>query len=121
MKPLTQTALAEFLERFEYFKDAELRSVEVIDPFEIKVVIAVQDKARAFDWITIELLFSGVTAANLVEENQLSYIDMDTGANIIFNENQFAFGIGECYNISNIKSSSLYVISETLKYQEGEF
>ncbi|QOP42314.1 hypothetical protein [Sulfurimonas marina] len=121
MKPLTQTGLTEFLERFENFKGAELRSVEVINPFEIKVVLATQDKARAFDWITIELLFSEVEAANLVEDNQLNFIDMENGASIIYEENKFAFGIGECYNISTIKSSSLYLISNTLKYQEGQF
>lgn len=121
MKPLTSPALSEFLERFENFKGSELRSLEVINPFEIKIVIATQDKARAYDWITVELLFSGVQAANLVEENQLQFIEMEDGANIMFEENSFAFGVGECYNISSVKSSSLYIISETLKYQEGQF
>lgn len=121
MKPLTQTALTEFLSRFDNFKGAELRQVEVVNPFEIKVTIATQDKARAFDWITIELFFNGVEAANLVEEGQLDFLDMENGISIIYDENRFAFGIGECYNISTIKSASLYVISETLKYQEGQF
>lgn len=121
MKPLSQAALSQFLERFDNFKGAELRELEVVNPFEIKLTIATQDKARGFDWITIELLFSGVEAANLVEDNQLGFIDMEDGLNIIFDENRFAFGIGACYNISAIKSSSLYIISETLKYQEGQF
>ncbi len=121
MKPLTQPALPQFLERFDNFKGAELREVEVVNPFEIKLIIAIQDKARGFDWITIELLFSGVEAANLVEDNQLNFIDTEDGLSILFDENRFAFGIGACYNISAIKSSSLYIISETLKYQEGQF
>ena len=121
MKPLTSPALPKFLDRFDNFKGGELRLLDVVSPFEIKITLATQDKARAYDWITIELLFSGVQAANLVEENQLGFIDMQDGVNIIFEENNFAFGIGECYNISNIKSSSLYIISETLKYQEGQF
>ncbi|MDH4944884.1 hypothetical protein [Sulfurimonas sp. C5] len=121
MKPLTQPALAEFLDRFDNFKGAELRELEVVNPFEIKLVIATQDKARGFDWITVEFLFSSVEAANLVEDNQLNFIDMEEGISILFNENKFAFGIGACYNISAIKSSSLYIISETLKYQEGQF
>ncbi len=121
MKPLTQTSLTQFLERFDNFKGAELRAVEVVNPFEIKITLATQDKARSFDWITIELLFSNVEAANLVEENQLNFLDMDNGINILYSEKKFAFGIGECYNISSIKSASLYIISETLKYQEGQF
>lgn len=121
MKPLTQKGLTEFLDRFDHFKGGELRSVDVINPFEIKVVLAAQDVARAYDWITIELFFYEVQAANLVEENQLAYLDIDDGINILFNENKFAFAIGECYNISNVKSSSLYIISNALKYQEGQF
>lgn len=121
MKPLTSPALSEFLNRFDSFRGSELRSVEVINPFEIKVIIATQDKARAFDWITVELLFSGVEAANLIEDNQLDFLDMEDGISLLFDENRFAFGVGECYNISSIKSSSLYIISETLKYQEGQF
>lgn len=121
MKPLSQAALKQFLDRFDNFKGSELRSLDVIDPFEIKLVIAAQDKARGYDWITIELYFSSVEAANLVEDNQLSFIDMEDGLNIIFSENSFAFGIGDCYNISNIKSSPLYIISKTLKFEEGQF
>lgn len=121
MKPLTQTALDPFVARFDHFRSAELRSVEVMNPFEIKITLAAQDKARDYDWISISLLFSEVEAVNLVEENQLDFIDMEDGISIIYKENKFAFGIGECYNISSIERSSLYIIAKTLKYEEGAF
>ena len=47
------------LERFEHFKDAEFRSVAVISATQIKLIFAVQDKARAYDWITMSLIFMG--------------------------------------------------------------
>ena len=121
MKPLTKKELPAFVERFGNFKDAEFRSCEVISPMEIKLLFAVQDKARAFDWITVELEFSGISDAKLVEEKKISFFPMDSGANIIENGNEFAFGTGECYNISNIKSSSCYIVSKSLKYKEGLF
>lgn len=121
MKPLLQTQLPAFLQRFENFKDAELRSLEIILPTLIRLTLAVQDSARAFDWITITLEFNGVSDARLLEENQLSYIDMSDGISLLYEENKFAFGLAECYNISSIKNSTLYLVAESLKYEEGQF
>ena len=121
MKPLSSSAIENFLERFDNFVDAEFRSVEIVDPFEIKVTLAAQDKARDFDWVTVSLLFSGVEAANLVEENQLAFLDMSEGVSILFEDTHFAFGTTKCYNTSALQSASLYIIAKTLKYEEGAF
>jgi len=121
MKPLSHTQLSTFTKRFDNFKDAELRSVEIISPLTIKLTLATQDSTRAYDWITVSLEFNGVQDARLLEESQLSYVDMSQGASLIYDENLFAFGISECYNISSIKNSSLYLIAESLKYEEGQF
>ncbi len=121
MKPLTLKELPSFVERFSSFEDAEFRSLEIISPLQIKITLAVQDSARAHDWISIALEFNGVSDARLVENNRLSFVDMADGANIIKEENSFAFGIGECYNISNIKSSSCFIVANSLKYEEGLF
>jgi hypothetical protein len=109
------------LERFEHFKDAEWRLLEAVSPTEIKVVFAVQDKARAFDWITIIFTFTGVVDAKLLDGNRISHVDMGDGINIIKDENLFAFGIGECYNVNTIKNSSCYIIASDMKYEEGQF
>jgi hypothetical protein len=109
------------LERFDNFKDAELRLVEVVSPDHVKVTFAVQDKARDFDWITLTLDFTGIVDARLPQENQLQFIDMSDGVNIIKDDNNFAFVIGECYNISTVKNSILYIIAKNLKTHEGLF
>ncbi|ADN10200.1 conserved hypothetical protein [Sulfurimonas autotrophica DSM 16294] len=109
------------LERFDNFKDAELRIVNIVSPTHIKLTVAVQDRARAFDWITLELDFTGVTDARLLEQNKLKFIDMNEGASLLHVNNEFAFGIGACYNASTIKNSTLYIISKDLKYKEEQF
>ena len=121
MKPLTLKELPTFVARFSHFEDAEFRSLDIISPLEINITLAVQDSARAHDWITITLKFSGVNDARLLESSRLHLLDMTQGANIIKDDNSFAFGIGECYNISTIKSSSCYILSSSLKYEEGPF
>ena len=109
------------LERFCNFKDAEFRSLEVISPLHVKLSLAVQDKSRDFDWITLELDFTGVIDARLIEEKKLKYIDMSEGVSLFHVDQKFAFGIGACYNIQAIKNATLYIIFNDLKYKEREF
>ena len=119
MKPITN--VKEFLKRFDNFKNGELRSIEILSPITMSVTLAGQDSARAFDWITVELEFNGVSDARLIEDSKLSLIDMSDGITIIKENNKFAFAIGECYNTSTLKSSVCNIESESLKYEEGLF
>lgn len=121
MKPILPTQIPLFLERFSNFKDAQLETLEIVSPTEIKLTLSLQDKARAFDWIKITFIFTGILDANLPQEKHLSFIDMSDGASLFFSENRFAFGTSECYNISSVKNSSLYCISQDLKYEENLF
>jgi hypothetical protein len=121
MKPLLATELSKFLQRFDNFKGGEIRSIDIISPTEIVVTLAGQDAARAYDWITVALKFSCVSDARVIENSKLSLIDMDNGISIINDDNLFAFGIDECYNISSAKNSTCYVVSRDLKFREGAF
>lgn len=119
MKPLLN--VDDFLKRFNNFKDAELRSIEVISPTTMLVTLAGQDEARAFDWLSIKLELSGVSDARLLEDKKLSLLDMNDGISILNNTNSLAFGIGECYNISSIRNSSCFIECSSIKYEEDLF
>ena len=121
MKPLEKTKLRNFLERFENFKDCEFRSFEILNPVTFKLTFGVQDKAREFNWISLELEFNGVNDARLLKEKKMSLVDMSDGVSIVLNNNNFGFGIGICENISCITNSSYYIICDTIKYKEGDF
>ena len=121
MKPLLAKDLALFMQRFDNFKDGEFRSLEVSSPTNMKLVFAVQDSAKEFDWITLELEFEGVSDAKLLGASRLHLIDMSDGANIISEEKRYAFGIGNYQNITNIKDSICYIIASSLKYKENSF
>ena len=120
MKPLLAKDLPAFIQRFNNFKDGEFRSLEVISPTTMKIILAGQDEARAFDWVSLELEFNGVNDARLLESSKLHLVDMSEGINLIHDEN-IAFGIGEYDNLSGIKNSSCYIICTDVKYQEGAF
>ena len=119
MKPLGD--IDSFLKRFNHFKNGEFRSIKIISPSVMIITLAGQDEARAFDWVSVKIEFSGVSNAKLLQETKLSLLDMNDGISIIKDDTSLAFGIGECYNISNIKSSSCFIESSSIKYEEGQF
>ncbi|MEA2091590.1 MAG: hypothetical protein U9O83_04385 [Campylobacterota bacterium] len=121
MKPLLVKELPNFISRFGNFIDAEIRSIDIISPTTAKVIIACQDSARDFDWLTINLEFSYITDARFLEESKLSLLDMSDGASLIFEEGDFAFGIGNYHNLSGMKNAVSYIISSNIKYEEGLF
>ncbi len=108
------------LERFEHFKDAEFRSVEILSPQHIKLHFAVQDKARAYDWIGMAFDFYGVKDAKLVDETKLQFIDMSEGITIR-KDKFFLFAIGEYNSGTNIKDSIFYIKADDIKYTQGSF
>ena len=121
MKPLTSSEITKFLERFDDFKESEIRSLKIISPTETEISFAVQDKARAYDWITITLLLSGLQDAKLIDESKLEYVDMSEGISILHGEGLFHLGLGSCKTLASIKDALLFVISENIKYNEGAF
>jgi hypothetical protein len=121
MKPLLAKDLANFTSRFANFVDAEIRSFKIISPSVIQAIIACQDSSRGYDWLTLNIEFSTITDAKIIEDAKLSLIDMSDGLSIIFQENSFAFALGKYNNISGIKNALCYIISSNIKYEEQSF
>jgi len=121
VKPLLAKELPTFLKRFDNFVDAELRHVEVVSPTVIKVSIAGQDTARAFDWLVIEFEFNGVSDAKLLDSSKLLHVDMCDGISLIYEDNCFTFSIGKNETISSSKNSIFYIVGSSLKYNELHF
>ena len=118
MKPITDTKT--FLKRFNNFSNAEFRSIEVLSATSMKIIFATQDEARAFDWLTIELEFTGIFDAKLLDDSKLSFVDMENGITLIQEDSKVGFCIGE-YTIKSLKDSICYILSSSVKYNEGQF
>ena len=121
MRPISHTQIPIFLERFDNFINAEIESAEILSATEIKITMKLQDRARAFDWISLSFIFSDVVDAQIPQESHLSFVDMSEGGSLLWSEQMFAFASSECYNATSVKNSSLYIISKSLKYEENQF
>jgi len=112
MKPLHVKDIKSFLSRFGEFVDAEIRSIDPTSPTTINMLIACQDTARGFDWLTLHLEFSGVSDASLVDNSQLLHVDMSNGISLINEDNNFIF---------SVKNATISVSASNIKYEEGLF
>jgi hypothetical protein len=121
MKPLDASQITKFLARFDDFRESEIRSLEIISPTEIEITLTAQDSARAFDWITVTLLFSGVSDARVVDTKKLAYVDMESGVTLLNEDAHYAFCVGEYSSIAALQDAQLYIISQNIKYNEGAF
>ena len=121
MKPLLKNDINSFLERFGNFIDAEFREINIISPTTLTITFATQDSARAFDWVTVTLEFSGMSDAKLLESSKLSMIDMSDGVSIVKDSETYGFAIGTTQTISGIKNATVFAISSNIKYEEGLF
>ncbi|MFA5233825.1 MAG: hypothetical protein WC390_05425 [Sulfurimonas sp.] len=121
MRSLLKNDLESFLKRFGNFIDAEFRSIEIITPTNIKITLAAQDGARGFDWISLGLVFSGVSDAKLLESSKLTHTDMSEGITLLFADNSFALALGIYKSLSAAANSACYIKASSLKYAEGSF
>ena len=118
MKPITN--IETFLKRFNHFKDAEFRSLEILSPTAMKIVFATQDEARAFDWLTIEFEITGIIDAKILEDSKLRLVDMQDGISLLKEDTKLTLCIGQ-YNMATIQDSISYIIASDIKYNEGQF
>lgn len=112
MKPLLAKDLTNFLERFVNLEDAQFRNIEIINPTTITLTFATQDKNRGYDWISLSLEFSGVSDVSLIDNNQLSFVDMSDGVTLKNDGTTFAF---------KITNSTCQIKSSSIKFEEGQF
>jgi len=121
MKPLLAKEIDDFLKRFDDFRNGEFRHMEIVSPTVITLTLSSQDEAKAFDWVSITLEFSGVSDALLVENSKLNLVDMSDGISILYKNGKFYFGVGKCEKVSSIKTSTCHIEGSSLKYEEGSF
>jgi len=121
MKPLNKKSALELLARIDNGINCEIQSITPTSATVIDIRISVQDAGRGYDWIDIILSFDGVSNARLVEDAKLAYLGMQEGVSIVFEEGLVGFSLGEASTLHSVKDAALYVLCETLKYEETQF
>jgi len=119
VKPLSTSSLTPLLERVEYARDGEIRSIIPHSPTSISIRLSVQDKARGYDWIDIEFRMEGVSDAKLVSDAVLSSLDMSGGITVEITSGIAALAIGSY--AGRVNEAPLYIIGNSIGYEELPF
>jgi hypothetical protein len=121
MKPLSPASAAALLTRIDGGTGCELRALSVIDPTTLRLRLSVQDRNRGFDWIDLVFEVSGVTDAALVEDGKLGFVDCSEGISLFAENGSAGVGVGSYDSSEALKSSGLYLLGSSLKFEEAEF
>jgi len=121
MRPLLEKQLTELLDRIDHATHGEIVSVTMNHPQNFTVELSVQDKNRGYDWINIAFEIDGIVDANLLDDNRLSMIDMSEGITLLFEDGHYALAVGSYNNIAALKSATLYLVGNSIKYEERPF
>jgi hypothetical protein len=121
MRPVLASEIETFEARFDYAINGTLRTINVLDPKTILIRISVQDKARSFDWIDLELEISDVSDARLIEDAKLKYVDMSEGMTMLYENGEIIIAVGEYDYLDAALNAPLFVRGGALKYQENTF
>lgn len=121
MRPLTSASSATLLKRIDNATGGELRSLVMSSPTTCTLTLSVQDRNRGFDWINIVFEVSGLSDARMLDDNKLAFVDMSDGITIVFDKERAGLGIGTYNSIDALRSSTLYLIGNSIKYAEADF
>ncbi len=121
MRELTSSAARKLLERVDNGIGLMVREVEVVDATTLCVRVSVQDSLRGYDWIDILFHITGVSDARVVDSSRYGLLDTSDGITICFEDKFCAIALGRYNNITVLKSAQLYVVGNSIRYEELEF
>ncbi len=119
VKPLNASSLKALLERIEYARDGEIRSLTPHSPTSIEIRFSVQDGARDYDWIDVAFRIDGVKDAKLLSDTLLQTLGLGEGITAEITADGCALAMGR-YN-GRISEAPFYIIGTSLGYEELPF
>jgi hypothetical protein len=119
VKPLSASTLKNLLERIDYARAGEIRSLAPLSPTSVEIRFSVQDRARGYDWIDVVFRIEGVNDAKLVSDNVLRGLDMSEGITLELTPNSAALAIGS-YS-GRCEEAPFYILGTSMGYEEVPF
>lgn len=105
------------LEKYNNFKDAQIRSIQSLSDTSKVLTIVVQDDDGE-DINTVKIEFNNVTNSKILDNSVLSYMDTGFGITIIKEHNLYGFALGKGTAMLHVHNAPLYIISSDIKIEE---
>jgi len=105
------------LEKYNNFKDAQIRSIQPLSDTSKVLTIVVQDDDGE-DLNTVEIEFDNVNASRILVNSVLGYLDMGFGVSIIKENDLYGFALGKGTAMLHVLNAPLYIIASDIKIEE---
>jgi hypothetical protein len=105
------------LEKYDNFKDAQIRSIKPLSDTSKVLTIVVQDDDGE-DLNTIKIEFNNITNSQILDNSVLSFMDMGFGISIIKEHDLYGFALGKGTAMLHVLNAPLYIVASDIKIEE---
>ena len=105
------------LEKYDYFRAAQIRSIEsTSDSSKVVTFVIQDDEGEDTDIIRIE--FKDIKSSKILINSVLSFLDMMGGISIVKENNLYGFALGRDTAMLHVQSAPLYIIASEISIEE---
>jgi hypothetical protein len=105
------------LEKYNNFKDAQIRSVQSLSDTSKVVTLVVQDDDGE-DINTVSIEFTNIKESRILQSSVLPFLDMMSGVSIIKEHDLYGFAVGNGSAMLHVHNAPLYIIASDIKIEE---
>jgi len=105
------------LEKYNNFKDAQIRSIQPLSDTSKVLTIVVQDDDGE-DLNTVKIEFNNITNSQILENSVLAYMDTGFGISIIKEHDLYGFALGKGTAMLHVLNAPLYIVASDIKIEE---
>jgi len=105
------------LEKYDNFKDAQIRSIQALSDTSKVLTIVVQDDDGE-DINTVKIEFNNITNSQILDNSVLPYMDMGFGISIIKEHDLYGFALGKGTAMLHVLNAPLYIVASDIKIEE---
>ena len=105
------------LEKYNRFKDAQLRSIENIsESSKVLTIVELDDEGE--DLHTVRITFKDIKQSRILVNSVLSYMDTGFGVSIIKENDLYGFAVGSGTAMLHVHNAPLYIVSSEIEIEE---
>jgi hypothetical protein len=105
------------LEKYDHFRDAQIRSIHSPSESSKIVTIVVQDDDGE-DQNTINIEFNDIKESRILLNNVLPFLDMMSGISIVKENDLYGFAVGSDTSMLHVHNAPLYIIAADVNIEE---
>ncbi len=106
------------LEKYNNFKDAQIRSVHNLSETSKTITIAVMDDDGQ-DISSVEITFNDIKKSRILDGSVLAFLDMMSGVSIIKEHDLYGFALGSGTAMLHVHNAPMFVVASEISVQES--